>query len=233
MPEPIYHHTLIDEQDVTWTVDRRAAASVMPWIKRRPKAFERDLSGMAAYFPQWLLVGGVQGKLARCPTCRTFCVPTEGAIRCLNCWQAQAATGLIWLGQIPALARAEAAFTPRQMALRQAGFGEVTTGGATYLLAPLTVHYPAEWPNVEPPIFYARRWLQALGLPEGSGSHHLLAGGRACIFSWNQWQAMPVHAVLQQRLVNHIASLLKIAAGMSPAEAFIGRIHHQPWQPEG
>jgi hypothetical protein len=43
---------------------------------------------------------------------------------------------------------------------------------------------------------------------------------------------MPIHAVLQQRMVNHIASLLKIAAGQAPAQAFIGRIHNDDWQPE-
>jgi hypothetical protein len=33
-------------------------------------------------------------------------------------------------------------------------------------------------------------------------------------------------------MVNHLASLLKIAAGIAPHQAFIGRIHHNHWTPE-
>ena len=43
---------------------------------------------------------------------------------------------------------------------------------------------------------------------------------------------MPIHAVLQQRVVNHLASLLKIAAGQPPQQAFIGRVHGDDWRPE-
>jgi hypothetical protein len=37
---------------------------------------------------------------------------------------------------------------------------------------------------------------------------------------------MTVAAVLQQRMVNHVVSLLKIAAGMTPQRAFVGRVAH-------
>jgi hypothetical protein len=37
---------------------------------------------------------------------------------------------------------------------------------------------------------------------------------------------MTVAAVLQQRVVNHVTSLLKIAVGMPPDKAFIGRVAH-------
>jgi hypothetical protein len=77
---------------------------------------------------------------------------------------------------------------------------------------------------------YAPRWLDALGLPPNSGAHHLVQNGRACIFGWGQWTAMPIHAVLQQRMVNHVASLLKVAAGQKPKQAFIGRGHHTSWE---
>lgn len=231
MPK-IEQHLHLNDRDFTWAVDPHAAAQVMAWVEREPATFDEDIRGMAAYFPHWLLVGGGQERPLRCGTCGLYAVPLAGAIRCPQCRLAQTATSLLWLGQIPVLARPEPEFVRRQTALRQAGFGEVMTGGTTYLLVPLRVHYPTEWPNIEPRVFYARRWLKALGLPEGSSSHHLLSGGRACIFAGNQWQVMPIHAVLQQRMVNHVVSLFKIAAGQRPAEAFIGRIHHQAWQPE-
>jgi hypothetical protein len=227
-----YHHSFIDAVEHTWLVDTRAAAAVAPWIARAPEVFEADLAGMAEYFPRWLLVARGGSRPSICPGCRVPYVPTNGAVRCARCGRAGRADGLLWLGHLPALARPEPQFARRREALRAAGFAEITVGDATYLLAPITVSYPAEWPNVEPVVRYAGRWLDALGLPRGSAAHHLLAGGQACMFDWGQWSAMPVHAVLQQRVVNHLASLLKIAAGQSPDQAFIGRIHHNSWRPE-
>jgi hypothetical protein len=225
------HHTAIDGAERTWIIDTNAAAEVAPWVARAPGVLTADLAGMAAYFPHWLLTGSRGGKPARCERCSAPLVPTAGAIRCTGCGDAARVDGLLWLGHIPALARTERAFRRRRAALAAAGFAEAEAGGATYLLVPLTVAYPAEWPNVEPAVRYAGRWLDALGLPRGSATHHLLGGGQACLFAWGQWSAMPVHAVLQQRVVNHIASLLKIAAGQPPHEAFIGRIHNDDWQP--
>jgi hypothetical protein len=204
----------------------------MGWAARTRNILLPDLTGMADYFPHWLLVGTAQARPLICPTCRTLSVPVDGAIRCLKCRQSQQADGLAWVGHIPILARLEPAFEVRRQALSRAGFPEVMVGQTVYLLVPLVVIYPAEWPNVEPMVRYDRRWLTAMDLPHSSGSHHLIQNGRACIFGWNQWQAMPIHAVLQQRMVNHIHSLCKIAAGQRPDQAFIGRVHDQPWQVE-
>jgi hypothetical protein len=230
----VHHHFTVNDTEYTWPVDPQAAASVAAWAARTPALLDTDLTGMAQYFPHWLLVGGQEGKALRCPDCALFYVPTDGGLRCIHCRHKsrKQADGLLWVGHIPTLARPEAAFIPRQDALRAAGFPEITVKQATYLLVPLTVAYPAEWPNVEPVVRYAARWLDALGLPHNSGLHHLYHNRQACIFNWGEWTAMPIHAVLQQRMVNHIISLLKIAAGQTPQQAFIGRIHNQPWTPE-
>ncbi len=229
----MYQRTVIDGVERAWEVDLGAAAGAAAWVGRAPQALQADLQGMAQYFPHWILAGSKGGRLARCARCTALCVPSDGALRCVCCEKARPADGLLWLGHIPTLARPEDEFVRRQQALQEAGFAQVDVGGAAYLLVPLTVLYPAEWPNVEPVVRYAARWLDALGLPQNSGAHHLINNGRACIFTWGQWRAMPVHAVLQQRVVNHIASLLKIAAGQSPRQAFIGRIHNRAWRPEG
>jgi len=228
----IHHHTTIADADHTWPVDVHTAAAVAAWAARAPEALLADLAGMAEYFPHWLLVGGLGGRPLRCRGCAAFHIPTSGAIRCPGCGAAAHADGLLWVGHLPALARPEPAFARRRAALQAAGFAEASAGDAAYLLVPLGVAYPAEWPNVEPAVRYAGRWLDALGLPRASAGHHLIGAGQACIFAWGQWSAMPIHAVLQQRVVNHVASLLKIAAGQPPAQAFIGRIHHGDWQPE-
>jgi hypothetical protein len=229
---PVYHHTTIAAAERAWEVDSAAAASIAPWVARAPEVFAADVAGMAQYFPNWLLAGESGGRPLVCQACQAPHVPTAGAIRCAGCGRVGRANGLIWLGHLPALARTEPAFVRRLAELRRAGFAEAVAGNATYLLAPIAVAYPAEWPNIEPAVRYAGRWLDALGLPRSSAAHHLIANGQACIFAWGQWSAMPIHAVLQQRVVNHLASLLKIAAGQPPQQAFIGRIHHDRWQPE-
>jgi len=228
----IYQHLFINNKDLTWPVDIQAAAKAMAWINRTPDILEQDLTGMATYFPHWILVGATQERPLLCRDCERFYVPLDGAMRCLKCRRLERVSGLLWLGQLPIPARSEPAFQPGQERLRRAGFAEVNSGQTTYLLVPLTVRYPTEWPNQEPIVRYAKPWLKALHLPLNSGYHHLIQGGRACIFSWGQWQAMPIQVVLQQRMVNHALSLFKIVAGQRPADAFIGRIHNRAWQPE-
>lgn len=228
----ITHHTNRGEAEVAWPVDPAACATVARWAARRPEVLRDDLAGMAEFFPHWLLAGAMDGRTARCAACQELLAPRDGALRCLGCGQAGDADGLIWIGQLPALVRPEPRFATRRTALRAAGFAEVAAGGHDYLLAPLAVLYPHEWPSVEPEVRYAPRWLDALGLPRASAAHHLIGVGRACLYVYGQWQAAPIHAVLQQRVVNHLASLLKIAAGQSPQRAFIGRIHHDDWRPE-
>jgi hypothetical protein len=227
-----HHHTTIAGAEYTWPIDTAAAATIAAWAARAPAVLQADLSGMAEYFPHWLLVGSMGGRPLRCPRCAIFLVSTGGAISCPGCGDALPADGLLWIGHLPALARAEPAFARRRAALQAAGFAEASAGGATYLLVPVSVGYPREWPNVEPAVRYTGRWLDTLGLPHASAGHHLIGDGQACLFAWGQWSAMPIHAVLQQRVVNHVASLLKVAAGQSPSQAFIGRIHHDRWEPE-
>lgn len=230
--DAVQQHTTLAGTELTWTVDARAASKAMPWVHRQPTVFQRDLAGMAQYFPHWLLLAERGESPARCGACEAFLVPTGGDIRCVACGQPGKADGLRWAGHIPALVRPEPAFARRREALKQAGFAEATLQGSTYLLVPLVVRYPAEWPNVEPAVRYPLRWLKAMGLPHSSGAHHLIRRGTACIFASMQWKAAPVHAILQQRMVNHIFSLFKVAAGQTPAQAFIGKMYNRPWTPQ-
>lgn len=228
----IQHHVTIKGSEKDWAVDPPAAGRVMPWIARRPDVFAADLNGMAHYFPHWLLVGGRRDRPLRCSRCAAFYAPYDGGLHCLACGAQTQADQLLWIGHLPVPARPEDPFQRRRQALQAAGFPETTIDGAAYLLVPLTVGYPSEWPNVEPTVRYARRWLDLMGLPHSSGAHHLVGGGKACLFYWGHWQAMPVQAVLQQRVVNHTASLFKIAAGQIPQQAFIGRVHNRQWEPD-
>jgi hypothetical protein len=214
-----------------WHVDPVAVAGTMRWAARQPDALAADLDGMASYFPHWLLVGSQAGRTVHCHSCSTPGVPIAGKIRCPACHTALSADGLVWVGHLPALAHPDARFVGKQAALHAAGFDEIHVAGLDYVLVPISVAYPTEWPNVEPIVRYAPRWLDAAGLPRASAAHHLIGNAQACLFAWSQWQAMPIHSVLQQRVVNHVASLLKIIAGMAPNQAFIGRIDHGAWHP--
>lgn len=209
----------------SWVVDGAAAGQVMRWVRREPAAWLADLEGMARHFPYWVLVGGRGSQPVRC-ACGGPLVPQKGGLRCVLCGKAGQADGLMWAGQLPVLARPDDSFMARRKALTTAGFAETEVGGLVYLLVPLVVVYPGEWPSLEPGVYYAPEWLTAIGLPQANGSYHLVSGGRACLFGYNQWRPMSVAAVLQQRVVNHVVSLFKIAAGMSPHRAFIGRVAH-------
>lgn len=219
---PVVEHRLGGR---AWPVDREAAARVMGWVRREPAVWQADLEGMALHFPHWVLVGGRGASPSAC-ACGGALAPTSGALRCVACGKAGQADSLIWVGQLPVLARPEPAFIARRNALRQAGFGETEVGGLVYLLTPLALVYPGEWPSLEPALHYAPNWLAALELPHADGRYHLIGSGRACLFGWQQWRPMSVAAVLQQRVVNHVVSLLKIAAGISPDKAFLGRVAH-------
>lgn len=141
-------------------------------------------------------------------------------------WRLDVQAGPAWMGALPSPVRPGPPLDARRNALRAAGFAEVNAAGTIYVLVPLLVRYPAEWPNSEPAVQYAPRWLDAIGLPRYSSAHHLVQDGRACLYGYGEWYAQPIHAMIQQRVINHTLSLLKIAAGTSPHEAFIGRVAH-------
>jgi hypothetical protein len=209
----------------TWVVDRQAAGEAMAWVRREAAVWQADLANMAAHFPHWALVAG-EGYRPKLCGCGGPLAPMQGGLCCVVCGKAGKANDLLWMGQLPVLARAEASFGTRREVLRRAGFSEIVVRGLAYLLVPLAVVYPNEWPTLEPSVYYAPTWLAALGLPESNASYYLVSNGRACLFGWGQWRPMSVAAVLQQRVVNHVVSLLKIAAGTPPAQAFIGQVAH-------
>lgn len=184
---------------------------------------------MARHFPHWLLALGRGGDLLLCPHCGELLIFASGAVRCVACATPATpapADHLVWTGHLPALVRPAPALERRLPALAAAGYPTISAGDGRYLLVPLTVSYPDQWPHTEPAVRYPARFLQLIGAPAGpSGAYHLFDAGRACLFAGGQWRGVTVRVVLQQRMVNHLASLLKIAAGAPPAEAFIGRIH--------
>lgn len=216
-------------EERVWQVDLAAASTAATWARRTPALLEHELAEMAAHFPHWLLALGRADAALPCVACGDTLIFADGAARCVACdAPATPTTGaqLLWLGHLPALVRPGPALERRLPTLAAAGFPTVEAGAARYLLVPLTLAYPDEWPHQEPTVRYPEQLLELLGVAPGpSGVTHMLGDGRACLYAHGQYQGASARAVLQQRAVNHLASLLKIAAGVPPHEAFIGRIH--------
>ncbi|NTU84579.1 MAG: hypothetical protein HGA45_35315 [Chloroflexales bacterium] len=222
-------HRYIGAHEREWQVDLDAAARVAPWARRAPALLEGEVAAMAEHFPHWLLALGRDGAPALCGACGETVVFAAGAARCVACdtpAETSAGAQLMWVGHLPTLVRPEPALEARLPSLAGAGFPTFAAGAARYLLVMLTLAYPDEWPHEEPAVRYSPRFLDLIGVGAGpSGATHMLSGGRACLYAYAQYQGAGVAAVLQQRAVNHLASLIKIAGGTPPAEAFIGRIH--------
>lgn len=234
MEQPVRQHKQImspgeQPRGHEWTVDLRAAAAIMAWSRRVPALLAQEVAEMAQHFPHWLLVLGRERELQPCRHCGELIVFADGVPCCVACGRPAAGdrqSRLAWVGHLPTLLRDGAQLVGRLPALAAAGAPTVDAGGTHYLLVPIRVFYPDEWPHVEPALYYGPGVLAALGLTEGpSGQYHLYSGSQACLYAGGQWRGATVRVVLQQRMVNHLASLVKIAAGVPPREAFIGRIH--------
>jgi hypothetical protein len=218
-----------EAQERTWQVDLDVAAQVMAWSRRAPVLLAQEIGEMAEHFPHWLLVCANGRGPHACEQCGEMIVFAAGAARCVACERphpTQHGDLLAWVGHLPSLIRNSPPLLARLPALTTAGAPTIDVNGSQYVLVPFVVSYPEHWPNVEPVVRYGAGILEALGLHNGPGSlYHLYGHGQACLYAPNQWRGASVRVVLQQRVVNHLVSLLKIAAGVAPAEAFIGRIH--------
>ena len=216
------------DHEVTWQLDLAVASRLMRWSRRVPELLAREAREMIEHFPHWLLTSGSENRPHGCPRCGEMMIFAEGKSQCIACGGPpdSAATQLIWVGHLPTLWRNEDRLQRYINPLKAAGCPLISVNNARYLLVPIHVGYPTEWPNQEPSVCYSSGFLSALGIGEhASSTSHMLGGGMACLYAHGQWNGVSVRSVLQQRLVNHLASLIKIAAGIDPNEAFIGRIH--------
>jgi predicted RNA-binding Zn-ribbon protein involved in translation (DUF1610 family) len=224
-------HTLRhDDRTLTWTVDLDAAARSHEWAQRQPERLAREVGEMAEHFPHWILaLGEPDGEhLCACPQCGALVVPREGAWRCAACRRSVTPPRnslLAWAGHLPALWPPH----PRLRAGPPAGHALVTVREQRFLLVPLSVFYPHDWPRNQPTVRYAPGLVAFLRI-QPTGRVHLYDAQRPCLYYGNQWNGVSVRAVLQQRVVNHLASLVKIAMGVEPEEAFIGKIHDREWR---
>ncbi len=235
------------QREAVWDVDLAVLGATQRWAQDRARA-ERELHAMAEMYPAWTLVLGQSTQAVERPGCADVAVPTGGAWR----WASDGAVVVqperpgvlgklaaalrtrtqgnwetLWQGLLPAPLSGL-----KRVAEKLRGHYPVDEiAGRPWTAAPLRVCYPCDFPQTEPAVFYEAEWLRTLGVHSGGGLH-ILGGHRLCLFYPGHWKRpYTVADVLSRRVINHMYSILKHAAGANAQEAFIGRIHDEAWGP--
>lgn len=213
----VRHH----KSDKKWEVDVGAVAKFLnggsSWVAERPKLLEDDLKEMEQWFSHWFLVGGLGGgNFAKCLDDGEFIVPTQDRFRCLNCAREyrREINYLGWIGLLPvSIAGADRVMrmVSEQTELRVYN---------NFLLAPISIFYPEDWPHSEPDAFYDRSFFRAIGNDhlESGHSTHMLSNTKMCLF--HDWNEMSIRNVLAERVAPHALAHIKIANGERPKRWF-------------
>ncbi len=207
--------------------DLTAVGRVAGWARSNPALPAAEAAEMATHFPAWLLTVGDSEGLSACPRCGDLLEFSAGTLHCRTCGHSgrgKGITHLAWTGHLPmpvdglprALAHIQAAPHP--------GFPLITVGGSRLWLVPVLAHYPSDWPRSPPTIRYDPDLFRILGIAAPGAGHHMI-GNTLCLYASGQWRSVSLRVVLQQRVVNHLAGILKIGNGQPPAAAFAGKQH--------
>jgi hypothetical protein len=210
--------------------DLAAAGKMAAWARTTPPLLAVECADMAAHFPAWLLTVGDGEGLTACAQCGEMLVFGEGKLACQGCGRAGKGRQLAWTGHLPmpvgglphALARIRKRAHP--------GFPLIEAARTLLWLVPVLAVYPSDWPRSAPSIQYDPELFNILGIRTPGATHHMV--GRAlCLYAGGQWRSVTMRVVLQQRVVNHLASILKVGDGMTPVLAFAGKQHtyDQDW----
>ncbi|HMA34294.1 MAG TPA: hypothetical protein VKY74_07400 [Chloroflexia bacterium] len=211
--------------DVAWTVDLAAAARAATWARDNPALLAQEVAEMAAYFPRWVLTVGPGPAITRCKACGEVLVFRAGKQRCICCGRTGAGSGLAWMGHLPMPLGGLPRVLRRVQAHPHPAYPLVTVGQTPIWLVPVAAFYPAAWPHEVPTCRYDPALFGILGIGAPGARHHIISSTAMCLYGAGDWRAVTLRVVLQQRVVNHLASLLKIGEGQDPSTAFAGRQH--------
>jgi hypothetical protein len=211
-------------EDVRWTVDLAAAGRVSAWARENPRLLAQEVAEMAAYFPRWVLTVGDGTAVSRCTRCSDMLVFRDGKPGCVRCGRAGKGPLLAWMGHLPLPVDGLPQALARITAQSKPGYPLVSVGGTRLWLVPVVAFHPADWPRSEPILRYDQAIFAILGI-SATATNHIIDHTRMCLYAWGQWRAVTMRVVLQQRVVNHLASLLKVADGQPAATAFAGKAH--------
>jgi hypothetical protein len=215
----------------TWEVDLAAAAKLNALRGRAAERLQTEASEMATHFGRWLLTVSRRGERLRCGQCGGMWVFDRG-VRCVACDAVAQKLGrdarLAWFGLLPPIAfDSLTAVAPAILSKPPAEHlvGENAELGH-FLLVPLCVEYPADFPESPVGVHYLPGFFTIKGVPAPRVSHeiHLLNDRMMCLFTQSQWQpSLTCREVLQQRAYAHVIKLLNYANGKRDAFGIVTR----------
>jgi hypothetical protein len=210
-----------------WVVDTATAARLAGWGNDGTDRLDREVAEMGSHFPRWVTVITQGRDVLTCAGCGGMLVLDRG-VRCVACEEVARRLpvdcGPGWFGLMPPIGvdslakvreRLGAKPPPRHVVGHREGMG-------TFILVPLLVSYPRNFPLVPPRVHYLPGFFKIPGMPADACSHsyHLLGGGLMCLFAPGDWrQEMTCREVLQQRGFPHVVKMLAYANGKRDAFA--------------
>lgn len=207
-----------------WKVDLEAAARYAGVAVER---LAHEAQEMAAHFPRWLLTLTRDGVPARCRSCDGLYVFENGA-RCVQCGTTSVPRNTRggWFGVMPpigidGLAHIKDKLLARPPQRHVVGYREPI---GNYILVPVVVAYPAEYPRYPPNVHYLPEFRSIPGIPGDEYSHtfHMIGTGRMCLFTSSEWsEQLTCRDVLQQRAYPHVIKFLNYANGKKDAFAIV------------
>lgn len=212
---------------VRWELNLDAAARAQRWSRDNPTLLYEEAAEMAQFFPYWFLTVAREEKPLLCESCGDSLVWKPQGLACAACDRVikgnvrQEKLNLAWMGHLPAPIPSKGKLLKRLEKQPNPSAPLVKVGEQNYLLVPLLACYPENWPQMAPILRYDRGFLDWLGIKTSGHTTHLVGADGATMCLYAGWRAITLRIVLQQRVVNHVVSLLKIAQGVSPSAAFL------------
>lgn len=204
-----------------WRVDLLSAQRCSGSSGLTLARLEHEVREMGKHFPRWILTVQAGRRVGLCASCRGILVFDRG-LRCVSCDTSPpklpSGARLAWFGLMPPIG-IEGLGSLRDGLLARPPAGHVVgrrEGIGPYLLVPLLVTHPADFPREAFEVHYMHGILDLPGMPgEVAGhAHHMYPDGRMCLFAPGQWQeGSTCREVLQQRAYAHVIKLLNYAGG--------------------
>jgi hypothetical protein len=209
-------------EDVSWVVDINSLKRVKDWVDEYPSLLTTDLNQMKADFPQWFVTIASRANPVAC-SCGEYIVPKEGQLSCISCNSPHRGhvRGIMWVGMIPVQLAGTDKVYDRVLQKAQSGKLYLPLTESGYLLVPIRIVYPGNWNREAPSCYYDDNFFSTLGISGAnstSHSHHMLSGGKMCLF--DSWQVMTIRDVLRNRILPHALAQVRIADGKRPRDWF-------------
>lgn len=218
---------IVFNKELFWEIDTNSAERIQKWVKRLPRIFQREISEMNEFFPRWILTVSKQdGTIITCDNCDNTIIPVNKILTCVACdrtCKKMDKINLAWIGHLPTLVSGRKNVLKKLLNNRNPEYPLVEVDNKFYWLVPLVIVYPDKFPAEEAQCFYKPEFFKILGTPPNSHYNHILGQNRMCLFKYNEWNSISVREILQQRVVNHLISTIKIADGVPYHEAFLAQ----------